>query len=261
MQITIFYFSGTGNTEWVVKMTQEMLKGKNHQAEIYKIEELMDGENEIISKTIEFSDYIGFAFPMYGADIPRIMRKFIDRFIALSNSDSHSSPKLFIINTFGYVNGCGIFRARKLLRECRYPIHAYFNFRLPNNTSTKINRTMLGKNMPDSYKGKSTAKIEKLINSLAARKKTIQGIGPHLSMGIIIRRLLRDEVKTNYKNMSVNYSKCSKCMKCVKSCPTNSIEFADDKFTFKDTCETCWRCFTLCPTGSISMNKKSQKQI
>ncbi|MEX1378176.1 MAG: EFR1 family ferrodoxin [Eubacteriales bacterium] len=255
MHITIFYFSGTGNTEWVSKKTQELLIKNNHLADIFKIEKLND--DSLILNAIKSSDYIGFAYPLYGADIPRIMRNFINRFIDLSNTAEKENAKLFFINTFGYVNGCGIFRARKLLAKCKYPIHSYFNFRLVNNTSPNADGSLLGKNMPDDFKNKAINRIDKLIKSLESGKTTIQGIGSHLLMGMLIRRILRDEVRKNYKNMSVNYSSCIKCMKCLKSCPTESIHFSDDKFTFTDTCETCWRCFRLCPTSSISMNKNN----
>ena len=81
MKCAIFYFSGTGNTKWAAKKTTKLLKEKSYDTVNYSIEKMDDSKCEIIASAVQNNDYIGFAYPIYGANVPRIMRDFFDEFI------------------------------------------------------------------------------------------------------------------------------------------------------------------------------------
>lgn len=257
MKCAIFYFSGTGNTKWVVKKTTKLLKQTGVDASNYSLEKLANNHAEIIASCVQNCEYIGFACPIYGADVPRIMKEFFEEFISLSKAYDNSKTKLFFINTFGYVNGHGYFKQKEIFKNCHLPIMGYVNFRLTNNTKVRDReKPLFGNLIPDSIKRKSYGRIRNLINAMENDKCIINGIGPHLIIGQIIRNNLKNKIQNNYINMAVDYEKCTKCMHCVKNCPVESIKFENDRFIFTDSCEACFRCYNICPSNAIIMNNK-----
>ncbi|MBN2879353.1 MAG: EFR1 family ferrodoxin [Clostridia bacterium] len=254
--MSIFYFSGTGNTKWIAEKLSQTLNSNMHTADCYTIEKQNEELTALINLALKQSDYIGFAFPLHGADAPRVMKEFFAMFVSIAAKLRQTSAKLMFLNTFGYVNGMGYFRAKKMLKKCGMPIDYYINFRLPNNSESK-NYKLLGNNMPEKIKGAALSKIDRLVRALEKGRKNIQGIGPHLLPGIVIRKLLAEKIKESYNNFIIDASLCTKCMMCVKNCPTQSIEYSKDSFAFKSACDVCWRCIAMCPTGAISMNNKS----
>ena len=255
MKCALFYFSGSGNTKWAAKKTSKLLTEKGYDTSYYSLETFEDGPSEIIAAAVQNCDYIGFAYPIYGADVPRIMREFFEEFIKLSKAYDTSQAKLFFINTFGYVNGHGYFRLKKLFRNCHLPIMGYLNFRLTNSTKARGNEApLLGNLIPDPIKKKGYDRMRSLIYAMENNKNVINGIGPHLIVGGIIKNSLKESIKNNYTKMAVDYEACTKCMQCVEKCPVQSIEFENQRFTFNDSCETCYRCYNICPTKAIIMN-------
>lgn len=259
MKCVIFYFSGTGNTKWIVKNTTKLLTEKGYDAVNYSLEKFDDNHPEIVAAAVQNCDYIGFAYPIYGANVPRIMREFFEEFIKLSKVYDNSNTKLLFINTFGYVNGHGYFRLKKLFKNCHLPIMGYFNFRLTNNTKKRTGKEpLLGNLIPASIKKKGYNKIRSLIYAMEHGRKVINGIGPHLIVSGIIKNILDPIIRDNYTKMAVDYEACIKCMQCVEKCPVQGIEYIDDKFVFNDNCETCCRCYNICPSKAIILRSKSK---
>jgi len=160
---------------------------------------------------------------------------------------------LFFINTFGYVNGHGVFKAFSLLKGTRFRTVGYINLRLTNTAPAKAKSLApIGESIPKEIQLKAEKHLDCFVQALSAGKKMIEGIGPHLLVGILIRRILRDAIKNNYQNMRVDMEKCSACMRCVKQCPVSCITYANGVFEFSSACEACMRCLNLCPNMAIS---------
>ncbi|MEX1307270.1 MAG: EFR1 family ferrodoxin [Eubacteriales bacterium] len=251
MTITTFYFSGTGNTQWAVSTLNQRLTSVGHHADAYPIENQLS-DDQVIS-LLESSDVLGFAYPLYGANIPRIMRQFIHRIISLARTQGLNKKNIFLVNTFGYVNGHGIFCAKKVLQDSPFKIVGYINLRLTNSAPSKTKgRAFVGRHLPDHFKQNAGRKLSQFVKRLNHGQRMINGIGPHLLVGMLIRHILREEINANYKNMRVDMNKCTRCLLCVKQCPTKSITHYDGQFSFSSTCEACMRCYHLCPTEAIS---------
>ena len=78
MKISIFYFSGTGNTWWVTQKIKEIFEEKGHKVEIYSIERKDLNWEKLIPSLINDSQLIGVGFPVYGSRIPFIMRDWVN---------------------------------------------------------------------------------------------------------------------------------------------------------------------------------------
>jgi ferredoxin len=254
MIVNVFYFSGTGNTQWAAEELNKILINQGILGKIHSITDAALQNEATLNDILVHSGYIGFAHPIYGADAPPIMKDFIKR--AIHCLGNEMNKPIFILNTFGYVNAFGPIAARKLFTGSGFQIMAYINIRLCNNISTpKMKTKPLPETVLAERKRYAIVILEKMVAKLLAGRKWITGIGPYLIPGILIRRFLSGGIAKNYQSLSVNPENCRKCMKCVKECPTQSIRYTPDNgFTFLPTCTACMRCYNFCPAYAIQMD-------
>lgn len=246
MKFSIFYFSGTGNTKWAVKEFSNSVNKREHECNIYSIETQITNLQEIVND----ADIIGFAFPLYGANIPKIVKNFINKF--RNNLNSACKKQCFIITTAGYIDAYGPFTAGKMLKPNGFSLVGYINIKMSNNISTpKIRANFLTSEKMKKRMIKGKDKIERLIYSLINQKPYIRNIGLYLLPGIFIRKASEKGKKNNYKALSVDKEKCSLCMTCVNSCPTKSIIYSDKEFSFLPSCTACMRCYNFCSKYAI----------
>ena len=72
--VAVFYFTGTGNTKWVAGTIEEIFAKRGTNIKTYNIETLdVEKANDIIKN----SDICGFGYPVYGSDLPQLMKDFI----------------------------------------------------------------------------------------------------------------------------------------------------------------------------------------
>ncbi len=257
MTAMIFYFSGTGNTKWAIETLQDILNKKGIKTTTYAIETLNDGDLKSLSDMICEADHIGFAFPLFGANIPRIMRMFIERFLAVTDGKPIKQTNIFMINTFGYVNGCGVFEAVKHFNPSPFRIAGYVNLRMPDYApSHNSKKIKTYKPLDDHMKRNIIRRLERFSKARVNGKRYINGVGPHLLVGALIRRVLRNPLAGTYQRLSIDADLCTRCMRCLNDCPTHSISDKNGVLTFSPTCEACMRCFYFCPKGAISLKTR-----
>lgn len=250
MNYSTFYFSGTGNTGWAVAEFTRIIQDQGHQAELFSIDIGSQLSDEQIRAIVADADAIGFANPIYGGDIPPIMRAFLIRVVGLIGP--LPSPKsTYVINTYGYVNAFGPKEMQTLLAGSGLTLTAYSNIQLCNNvTSSKpLDRAKLAKRMDCGRQ-----ELQRLAACLIAGRKRIKGHGPQLLIGALIRKKVPEAIAKFYQTLGVDSATCSRCMVCVKNCPTGSIRLKGDKFVFSSGCTACMRCYNFCPTGAITID-------
>ncbi len=250
MKCSTFYFSGTGNTRWAASEFTKIIQEKGHQAELFAIDIGNHLTDEQIRTIVNDADCVGLANPIYGADIPPIMRTFISRLIGLIG-ELTTAKRAYVINTCGYVNAFGANETKKLLVESRLELTAYVNIRLCNNVtgSKPLDRAMLAKRMV-----RGSQELNCLADCLIADHKRIKGHGPQLLIGAMIRKKVPEAIAKFYQTLGVNRSTCTRCMVCVNNCPTGSIRLKKDKFIFAVGCTACMRCYNCCPTGAVTID-------
>lgn len=250
MTFTVFYFSGTGNTQWAVNEFSNRIEQRNHDCTVYAVENKIEDLQSIIDE----ADYIGFAFPVYGADMPIIMREFFEKSIGKLAIDH---KKYFIMTTVGYVDAMGPFVVKKALTKYHFDMAGYISLRVCNNISTpKLKSKPISREALKARLVKGLKSIDKLIEKLISEQKYITNIGPYLVPGIIIRKATAKGKKNHAEYLSVDTAKCSACMRCVNNCPTKSIVYSDGGFTFLSTCTICMRCYNFCPVNAVLYDGK-----
>ena len=246
MNYSIIYFSGTGNTEWVSENFQKIITSKGFRCTLDSITEYESAVESAMN-----ADMIVLAMPIYAADIPRIMRSFIKNLSDMLCEACSAKRDVIFVNTFGYVNGAGLIRARQIMKDTCLSIKGYINIRM-TNTAPSPKPLKYGSSMDITDKTRVLEKLDKAFCSLIAGRKVINGLGPIMFGGILIRRILLNGIRNNYRNLKVDMSSCTECMMCVENCPTESIRHEAGKFIFADTCEACMRCINHCPEKAVS---------
>lgn len=246
MKFLVFYFSGTGNTKWAVNELKNTIISKGHECRIHSIDtEIFNLEN-IVNET----DIVGFAFPIYGCNIPNIMKKYINQFP--DNLNAQGRKTAFVLTTSGYIDGFGPISAGKILKRNGFNLVGYINVKMSNNISTpKIKADFIESKEMKIRMGKGKKEIEILIGKLIGKKRYIKNTGIYLVPGMIIRKATTGAQKNNYLALSINQEKCSKCMLCINNCPTKSIFVSDKEMKFLPSCTACMRCYNFCPSYAI----------
>ena len=240
MKSIIFYFSGTGNTELVVKKWQS--ECHSFPLEIKKIE-------EVNNETIDLSEYdkIGIAYPIHAFNAPRNVLKFAKKIVP-----SEMKKRVYIIMVSGEymtVNHSSALKLGSILKKRNYFIESDYHYIMPYNMifrHTELRAYQMFKTMND-------------LVVLDVKEYFEENKPHHLKKHRFIRpfiwalRIEQVFAPINGKTYRIKEKKCIKCMKCVNSCPTNNIEYKDGKFVFHGRCICCTRCSFNCPTDAFKI--------
>lgn len=246
MNVVIYYFSGTGNTKWAVNELCRNLMQENHACTAISIDE----KGIVPDESIVHADVVGFAFPIFGANMPNIMILFFKKL--QKHRDLNNSKPAFILTTAGFVDGFGPFSGNRYLKSCGFKLLSYVNLKLSNNISTpKLKSKIQDMESINSRLEKSKLVLLKVANCILMNKRYVTNIGPYLLPGFVIRKILKQAQSNCYLSLSVDNKRCIKCMRCVNNCPTQSIAYTSDQFHFAPSCTACMRCYNFCPANAI----------
>lgn len=240
--IAIIYFSGTGNTKAVTGFIAHELS-KHFQVDIFKVENLIKEK-----KGFDFAKYqlIGFGYPIYGFNAPRIIVDFAEQL------PDNQTNKVFVFSTCAgpmYLNDIASFRLKRVLNSKGFQVFYERQFYMPANIATRYNDEA-AKQLCNAAARKSGIMAEEI----RVQKSRVRHdrIGPRLLAWLYLVE------KYAWKGIPRDFivlDTCIKCQKCVKECPTENISFQEDKLRFNNSCLACYRCVYLCPAKSITGRK------
>ena len=250
MKILAMYFSGTGNTKYVVEKMKASFEKLSVDLEMISIESFSD-EDRV---KIESADFLLFAYPVYGSMAPMIMWHFIKR-IAKVIEDKKS----IVIATQSSFSGDGGAYLARILRKCYAPIVSIEHFKMPSNISDS---KFLG-NESESAAQKKIKITEKRIELYCmdfvkdVKRKRGDGVGSIL-LGSVQRVPFSKWEKKLSKSVKIDSEICTKCGLCVQNCPMTNLELSENQITQNGNCTLCYRCVNLCPVKAISIFSKNK---
>ncbi len=223
----VLYFTGTGNSLFVAKSVSE---------ELLSIPQLIKDNQYIIE-----DESVGIVIPTYGANIPKIVREYIDKvtitckycFVIMTCSDDNS----------GAVN----YLAKRLSKrgiKVNYSniIYMYSNHIPFINLEDDLK---IEKNIDQQI---SLIK-EDVINQRSLKQKNSFKYKMKRNIVKFVHKILPMDSPTNFKVSDT----CTKCKICTNMCPRGNITLKKGSIVINKKCEYCLACVHNCPNKSIDV--------
>lgn len=249
----IFYFSGTGNTQWAAEY---ICKATND-----RLINIADVINTDKTYTLEDGERLGFFFPVHGWRPPMLVRKFIKGL----NIANHAGHYCYAICTAGDNIGESITIFRGDLKEKGIDLDCAFSLIMPESY---IGLPFMDVDNPENERRKKhQAEYELkeyeryIINRRGGIEDLDTGRWPRINSRIIggffTKFLITD------KPFHVNTQRCIECGKCSEVCPVNDIKGGKGmkpEWIHNGSCLTCFSCYHHCPVHAIEYGNRTKRK-
>jgi len=243
-----YYFSGTGNTSYVINSWVSQFKQKNIVIDKQKIEDLL------VVKSQKDYDFLIIAYPVYAWYPPNFV---IDFLAQLPNVEG---KKVILIATCSSQVGSSLSVARKILENKNYEVIGTFFYSMPSNSNYMFNKEVESQEKSNHKIKVADEKIKLDFEFIFSGKKKI------IKKNIFLR-LLHSFIHWGFSSQLkkpqwvVDKNKCTLCGACQDMCPTKNITVKKMKreVKFSNNCISCTRCYNFCPVKAISYKKINQK--
>ena len=241
MNTIIYWFSGTGNSLYAAKRLAEELG----DTVLFPI------TNEVsVSESVGGDkSRIGFAFPSYYGDLPRIVRAFVEKLNILPETD------IFTVVTMGAMGQGSIKAMSVLLSQKGLQLRYGMGVRMPSNYILSYDPALFGAKsigrMNRKLK-KADKKIQSIAEAIVSKKQKIK-------TSLITAKTLYTNIPALDADFFVMEG-CTGCGLCEKVCPVQNIEFISGKPVWTHHCEHCVSCISWCPVGAIEYGQKTKKR-
>ena len=245
----IFYFSGTGNTWWVADKIEKQLDARNINADIVSIDTVDAKKADWWIKT---ADLVLFGWPVYGSDLPKPMKQFIDRLMVVEKG-----KHVHTFCTQMMCSGDGAWLYHKHFEKKGLIIDSAEHFNMPANINLLGGIRVNPRNDKKIKKimAKCEMQIGQYVEMLMMGKARIKGKHSYL-LGILQRAPYRIMFR-RWQNMpELDEARCTGCGLCASLCPVENIKM-DMVPEFLGHCAQCRRCFAFCPTSAVTVKGRS----
>lgn len=247
----IFYFSGTGNTEFVCRCYKKHLEEKGISTDIIPMETLKSAP-----ETGNYQ-FIGVAYPIYAFTTPAIVRDFLEKLPA-----GDGEQKAFVITTCAGRFFKGLKRGHNLLRARNYKMTRSENYIMASNFVIedfgKIPDEESIKDDSGKAMEKSAQVVEDILSGLERAGMEGNIIG---TMATLVGDLLFSTMGTKDIGRRLYATdECIACRQCARSCPAGNIVIENDRPVFGSKCIACLRCLNLCPKKAITYKGREKVQ-
>ncbi len=247
------YFSGTGNTKYVVDALTEHLNNKEIDNRVINIE----GFDPIDIHHIENADFILFAYPVYGSMTPMLVWQFVREYGAY-----FEGKKAAVLATQWMASGDGGAYLARILKKCKMDVVSIEHFNMANNISDVSWLPIKNGNQLDKKRKHVDQKIELFALDLAnQRYYKIGSRWYSMVMGAFQRIPFSKMERKLAKDVKIDMKTCSRCQLCVDKCPMKNLSLEADGVAQKGVCTLCYRCVNLCPQQSISIFSKKKPRV
>ncbi len=243
----IFYFSGTGNSLYVVQKLHEAGEG-----------ELIDMASALNEKRFKYrvaeGEKIGIVFPVYFYGLPTIVAEFLDR-LTIEND---GSPFIYTVVTCGGSIGHSDKMIADKLKQKNLQLNSAFSIKMPSNY-------VIMYDVPDKEKQDLTLKdaekqIEKIVGFLEVNKKGnfVSDRGYFALLSPVAYKLYGTYRKTKKFYAT---DACTSCGLCEEICPSGAIQLSSRKPEWvTEKCSHCSACINRCPTRAIQYGNATKKR-
>jgi ferredoxin len=226
----VFYFSGTGNSLYIAKRICD---------KPIPIPTVNKNEKQSFK-----DDTIGFVFPCYSFEVPRLVFEFI-----LKND--FQADYFFAVASYGNMLGCTLNEFDNIAKRKNISINYYNSVLTIDNFLPLFSIEKQLKKEPTKKTEEKIAQIVEDINNLKNNILEKAKIS-HLIIKKIIKLVNLNHNSKLDKYFSIN-DNCNKCGICVKLCPQNNILKDEGNIKYLHNCCLCLSCIHNCPQKAIHL--------
>ncbi len=232
----IFYFSGTGNSQWIAEQLAS-LTGDQAQS----IPDLIrDGPTAVF---IGADSNVGIVFPVYAWGAPLLVERFC-KSITISEG-----AYAYAVCTCGDEAGNAMKRLKRI-----FPFQSAWSFAMPNNYILGFDVDT--KAMEQSKITKARERLTLVAEQILARK-TLYDVHAGAAAGVktaLIRPMFNMFARRTKPFYATN--ECNGCKRCERGCPVGAITMQHGKPTWvRKHCTQCMACINRCPKAAIQYGK------
>ncbi len=246
----IFWFSGTGNSQWLAQQLQEATKDRI----VAMSDALLNNETEY---TLKDHERLGFVFPIYGWNIPTIVRRFINQLVLKEYKNNYT----YFACTCGDDMGTTEKLVYKLLSTKGWRLNSSYAIKMPNTyvclPGFDVDNTLLEQKKLNEAKVTVDHICQLVLEKRCGKRLTIPGALPwtktHI-LGWAFHHFLTSSKKFHAENT------CISCGKCVTACPLHNIHLEEGTPVWENNCTMCLSCYHHCPQHAVSYGHATQKK-
>jgi ferredoxin len=220
--MTIFYFTGTGNSLFAARKIADATGAA-----------LISIPSVFAEQQTYADDCIGFVYPQYAIGLPKMVRAFI-----LNNT--FKADYIFAIDLYAFFHGNALGEIAGLI-----PLNYGAYLKTPNNFIFAVSPP---KN-PGVMLSKAENRLAEIISDISRRK----------NKPIKMRKGVGNATKYFGKTKFMVTEACTKCGTCARVCPAGNIEVTGGVI-FGNKCENCFSCVNLCSEHAIYSTKAMLKR-
>lgn len=230
----IYYFSGTGNSEYAAK---KIAKETGDKAE-----NIADFLNRGFAPQSE--EVTGIVFPVYFWGLPEIVERF-----ALKIKNSLGKYVYCVITCGADTGAAAQILEKKLERKLDYAV----SLRMPDNYVMMYEPC--GAEKSKKFLAHSDKELEEICRNINSKK-----IGGERSFEKTVKSAVLSKFYNLFRVTSKFYAdeKCTSCGMCEKLCPDAAIKIKNGRPVWtKPKCQHCTACINRCPQKAVQFGKKT----
>lgn len=242
----IFYFSGTGNTEFISRLIEGELQAN-------RVAVRRQALDFVEVPDVGVHDAVFLGFPVHGYGVPIPVRRFIARIPRCA------SKAAVVFATFGGWS-CGAEQwAARLLGDRGFRVVALLGIKMPHNNPPGVD--IAGQplaHLVEKARQTVTAEMSRIIqsNELAETHSCSGALVGAWVNPLFVNRQWAD---FSFPRRAYADERCLHCGTCARICPTRSISMVHGAIHFDEGCSSCLRCFNQCPARAIQVGRRTRE--
>ncbi len=243
----IFYFSGTGNSEYTAQKIAEATGD-----EVVAIADCL--KNNRLLFILRDGEQVGFVLPVYFFGVPTIVLDFIRRLELQGYRDNY----IWSVCTNGGDSGDMQKMLQRALSQRGIRLDAAFEVVMPDNYIIWVNTSTSADKVPEILESAEKT-ISEIAGNVRDRKHTEVVSGPGRWAKTVFSYPLYKYGRDTRK-FSVT-AECNGCGLCARLCPCEMIEMRERLPVWKEgRCTQCLACIHRCPRRAIQHGGKTDNR-